>query len=972
MEVSPVSPVPLSFAVLGPPRVWRDGEELSPGPPQQRALLAALLLREGRPATAQELVNAVWGEEPPRRAVGALRTYASRLRRLLEPGQDAPYRVLVSVGDGYALRLAAGSLDATAFERDVAAADQARSQGRTAEARELLRSALARWHGEPLAGVPGPYARAHRIRLLERRLAAVEARLELDLELGAHAGIISELTALVAEHPLRERLHGLLMLALHRAGRHAEALAVYAETRRTLIEDLGIEPGQDLSDLHQRLLTDVPEPAPARPPAHAQAQLAHAPAQLPGDVPDFTGRARMVDDLRTALLAGPRRAVALVAVSGAGGVGKTALALHLAHRIRAEFPDGQLYIDLHGAGCDPADPHPVLGAFLQALGVERDAIPAGVDERAALYRTRLAGRRVLVLLDDARDARQVRPLLPGSPSCAVLITSRSKLGGLDAARLLDLDVMEPAEALALAGRIVGADRLAAEPAATGALLAACGHLPLAVRIVAARLAARPSWTVASLVARLADRRRRLAELRVADLAVEAAFRLGYNQLGTAQRRAFRLLALAEGPTISRDAAAALLGLPVLDTEELCESLVDVSMLRSPTAGRYRYHDLLKLYARQHADSDEAPEERATALHRLFHFHLATARTAHLLINPADGRARNALLPAAVPGQAFDGPDAARDWFFVEAPGLFATIAQAVHTRDLLPLAADLLLLTDTLVNSGVHAKECERAAYAVIDAAWEHRDPRSEGRAHAHLGLIYYYADRMDDTAAVCEVALRRGRETADVWLAADALGLLGRCAFMKGRREESLRRHIEALDAFRKLGDRYGEASTLSALSRSLLALGRADEALVAAERGLSLHRELGGPHRAGYGLYQLGIVLDGLGRTAEAVSCQQEAAETFRMRRNRQWEGLAIFRIAEARLRLDDLPGAARSAREALRVLQETGHAWGQGQALRVLAGTLDGSDPGQARALRQQALRLFELIHVPDADELRTLVT
>jgi tetratricopeptide (TPR) repeat protein len=707
---------------------------------------------------------------------------------------------------------------------------------------------------------------------------------------------------------------------------------------------------------------------------------ARSPAQLPGDVPDFTGRERLVEELRDTLLDEARRAVAMVSVAGAAGVGKTALALHVAHRVRSGFPDGQLYIDLRGSGSDPADPHPVLGAFLQALGVERDAIPAGLSERAALYRTRLAERRVLVLLDDARDARQIRPLLPGSPGCAVLVTSRSKPAGPGAGHRVDLEVMEPGEARALAARIVGEERLDAEPAAVRELLAACGHLPLAVRIVAARLAARPSWTVASLVERLADRRRRLAELRVADLAVEAVFQLGYNQLDAAQRRAFRLLALAEGPTLSREAAAALLGVSEYDADELCESLVDASLLRSPTAGRYRYHELLKLYARERAERDEPPAERAAALHRLFHFYLATARAAHVMVSPGDGRARDTLLPAAMPGLPFDGPDAARAWFFAEAPGLFAAIVQAARAPDAdgaepwerLPLAAELLVMTDVLVNSGVHARECERAAFAVIDGAWEHRDPRSEGRAHLNLGWVYYYADRIDDSAAVTRVALRRGRESGDLWTVADALLLIGRCAIALHLHEEALRHCIEALGAFRRLGDRYGEANTLGALARALLGLDRAEEALAAAEHGLALHRELGGADRTGYGLYQLGVVLRGVGRPEEAAERQREALKIFRSRRNRRWEGLAMFRVAEAQGDLGRPRDAAREAREALRILRDTGHDWGQGHALGVLADALGAlGRPTEARALRRQALLHFEHIRVPEAGHMRALL-
>ncbi|MFF5260816.1 BTAD domain-containing putative transcriptional regulator [Actinomadura viridis] len=1009
--------VPLSFAVLGPPRGRRGADELPLGSPQQRAVLAALLLREGRPVTAPELVRAVWGDAPPKRAVGTLRTYVSRLRRLLEPGRGGAYRVLVSVGDGYALRLPPGALDAAAFEAGAAAAGEARSRGRPDEALGLLRAALARWYGEPLAGVPGPYARAQRERLAERRLAVLECRLELELELGADAALVPELTALVAEHPLRERPRGLLMLALHRAGRHAESMAVYDEARRVLAEEVGLDPGRPLAGLRRRLLaeaagtpgtagtTDIPGTAgttgtagtaetagtagtggtagtagTAATPGGAPPPAARRPAQLPGDVPDFTGRERLVEEVRAELLAEPRRAVPMVAVSGAAGVGKTALALHVAHRVRAAFPGGQLYADLRGAGADPADPHAVLGAFLQALGVDRGAIPAGPGERAALYRTRLDGRRVLVLLDDARDARQIAPLLPGSPSCAVLITSRSALGGPGSARPVGLEVMEPDEALALAGRIAGEERLAAEPAAARALLAACGHLPLAVRIAAARLAARPSWTVASLVERLAGRRHRLTELRVADLAVEAVFRLGYDRLDPALGRAFRLLALAEAPAFSREAAAALLGTSVHEAEDLCEALVDASLLRSPDPGRYRYHDLLKLYARQCAERDEAPAERTAALRRLLHFYLATALAAHLLVSPGDGRVRGPLPPDAVPGPAFGSADAARDWLFAEAPALFAAIAQAARApaeegRDggpgpLLPAAADLLLMTDVLVSSGVHAREGEQAAHAVIDAAWERRDPRSEGRAHLRLGWIYYNADRVEDSAAVCRVALRRAREAGDAWVVAVALGLAGACAFMMGRYEEALRRYLESLDGFRRIGDPSGEGYVLGGLSRALLALGRYEESIVAAEHGLALHRDAGGAQRTGYGLYHLGVVLRGTGRPEEATARQREAVKTFRARRDRLGEGLALFRLAEAQLRLDRPEEAESNARRALEILRGTGHAWGQGQALRVLAGALDGlGRTGEADACRRRALRHFGHRRVPEADEVRT---
>ncbi|MBA8957137.1 BTAD domain-containing putative transcriptional regulator [Actinomadura namibiensis] len=958
----------LRFTVLGPVRGRCGADELDLGPPQQRALLAALLLREGRAASAPELVDALWGDDPPARAVGALRTYVSRLRRLLEPGRGSgdAARVLVTVGGGYALRLPDGALDAADFERDLAAAEAARAAGDPAGARELLRTALGRWRGEPLAGVPGPFAETQRARLAERRLTALDRRFALDLELGDHAEIVAELSALVAEHPLRERPRGLLMLALSRSGRQAEALAVYDDARRVLAEELGIEPGPELSGIHARVLVSPGGPG-------APAPTAARPAQLPGDVADFTGRAEQVGALCAALRARPRRALPICAVAGAGGVGKTALALHVAHRVRGDHPDGQLYVDLHGAGGDPAEPRTVLGSFLQALGVARDAVPDGLAERAALYRTRLAGRRVLVLLDNARDAEQVRPLLPGDPGCAVLVTSRAKLGGLDAARFIDLDAMEPAESLALLTRIVGDARTGAEPGAAAELLEVCGHLPLAVRIVAARLAARPSWTVASLLRRLDDEDRRLAELRVADLAVEAVFRLAYRQLDDRQRRAFRLLALADGPSVSREAAAALLGTDAFDAEELCESLVDVSLLRSPTAGRYRYHDLVRLYARGRAAADEPAAERAAALRRLLHFCLATARDAHLTLNPGDGRALNTLPPRGR-GLGFADQRAARDWLFTEADTLFAAIAQAARDADrsLLPPAADLLLMTDALVDSGLYRHECEQAAYAVIDAAWERRDLRSEGRAHLQLGWVYFYADRIADAAAVCRTALRRGRETGDVWTVGDALGRLGACALMAGRPAEAVRHKEAALAAFRKIGDRYGEANIWAGLGRPLLGAGRAAEAVAAAERGLSLHRALGSGSRIGYALYQSAVVLEGVGRPAEAVARCGEALRVFRGGRNRQWEGLTMVRAAAALLALGSPAEAARVAADAVAVTGEVGYAWGHAQALRVLGRALhDLGDADAARERWTEALRIFQRLNAPETGEVRTLL-
>ncbi|MCT2594742.1 AfsR/SARP family transcriptional regulator, partial [Streptomyces sp. N2-109] len=427
----------LRFTVLGPVRASRGDNALSTGSPQQQALLAALLLRGGHTATAEELIDALWGEEPPEQAKATLRTYASRIRKALAPDAD----LLVSESGGYAIRTtrAGAVLDADVANSLATDAEKCAAAGDRPRARELYDRALRQWEGEPLANVPGPYAETQRVRLEEWRLQLLEHRLDLDLEAGAHAEAVSELTALTAAHPLRERLRELLMLALYRSGRQAEALAVYADTRRLLADELGVDPRSELSELQQRILeADDELSLSADAPARGGSTDALRPAQLPATVADFTGRTGFVTELGEQLAAAEGTVMAVSAVAGIGGVGKTTLAVHVAHAARAHFPDGQLYVDLQGAGPAAAEPEAVLGAFLRSLGTPDAVIPDGVQERAALYRSLLAGRRVLALLDNARDAAQVRPLLPGTPGCAALVTSRARMVDLAGAHLVDL------------------------------------------------------------------------------------------------------------------------------------------------------------------------------------------------------------------------------------------------------------------------------------------------------------------------------------------------------------------------------------------------------------------------------------------------------------------------------------------------------------------------------------------------------
>ncbi|MFI0242329.1 BTAD domain-containing putative transcriptional regulator [Streptomyces sp. NPDC016845] len=593
----PLPPVAagLRFSVLGPVRAWRGGEPLATGSPQQQALLATLLLRQGRTVTAGELIDAVWGEEPPQQALAAIRTYASRLRKVLGPD------VLASESGGYAIRFfAQGALDVAAAEELCADAEKARHNGDLRQARTLLNKALGLWDGEPLANVPGPYAETQRTRLEEWRLQLLESRLDMDLEQGCHADAVSELTALTAAYPLRERLRELLMLALYRSGRQAEALAVYADTRRLLADELGVDPRPGLAALQQRILRADPAlTEPPMPQAEPTPDTVR-PAQLPATVPDFTGRAALVDELTRALVspsAAGGRVMAISGVAGIGGIGKTTLAVHVAHQARPAYPDGQLYIDLQGNGPRPADPTTVLGAFLRALGAPDAHIPETIEERAALYRSLLDERRVLVLLDNARDAAQVRPLLPGAAGCAAMVTSQVRVLDLAGVHVVDLDIMSSGEALTLFTRIVGQERVAAEREAAREVVAACGYLPLAIRIAASRLAARRTWTVSVLAAKLADERGRLDELQAGDLAVRAIFELAYRQLEPAQAHAFRVLGAEAGPVISLKSARTTLDCTTATAEGLLENLVDAGMLIELDPGLYRFHDLARLYAK---------------------------------------------------------------------------------------------------------------------------------------------------------------------------------------------------------------------------------------------------------------------------------------------------------------------------------------------------------------------------------------
>ncbi len=895
-------------AVLGPVRGWRDGAEVRLGPPKQRELLAVLVLAGERTVPIEGIIDALWDDEPPASALSIVRTYVSLLRKAIG------HEHLVSRGRGYAL--AGVGTDLADFERLT-------RQGAYREALEL-------WTGEP-AGLRGPHLR----RLEEVRLVAIESACAQELDSGQAPGqVLAELAELSARYPLRERLRALLMRALAAGGRRPEALAVFADLRQTLADELGIDPGPEVAELFQHLLSVDSAPAPA---------LMQVPAQLPPGPADFTGRAELVEGLVAALAARAGQAPMVTVMTGIGGVGKTTLAVRAAHAVREHFPDGQLFADLQGAGAAPADPAVVLAAFLRALGVADERLPETLEERAALFRSTVADRRVLVVLDNARDHAQVLPLLPGSSSCRVLVTSRARPSLLPSARLVEVDVPPAAEALGLLERIVGTPRVSAETADAEHLVELCGRLPLAVRVAGARLATRHGWPIRVMVDKLADESKRLAALRTSDVAVSAAFELSYRQLDPSQARAFRLLALSEGPDLPLAAAAAMVDLSEVETEALVESLVDLSLLESPAPGRYRYHDLLRAYARSLAEPDRP------ALARLLEHYLATARNAFNTLNPGDP---SAVSVTAEGGLTFDTMEAATAWVACELECLIRV--QAVDLSSELQIL-DLILLFAYESNRLVprfHDLAARAAAAGEVFV---------EGRARASLAHVLRDAGRLDDAIAECAAAMEVTLRAGDMnhhWVALSTMGVIQ--ADRHDRQDVALDCYRQAAAGFHELGERYQEAAMLYGVGQRLASLERYDEAIETLHEAETVMRaHLGDDVRDPYAVVAMAKVFTRAGRHHEALPLLQEALALFRQRRNLTWEQSTLIYLVRVLLALDRAAEALPHAEAAVVLAEERrGGGWADGAAWSELGETLHAlRQHSRAHSCWERALELYE---------------
>ncbi|MEV4635900.1 BTAD domain-containing putative transcriptional regulator [Actinoplanes sp. NPDC049548] len=978
----------MRFGILGPLAVVQDGNEIPLTAGRDRVVLAMLLLHAGRIVTPAELVDAVWEEDPPATARAQVQTCVSRLRRLLEPG------TLFTDPAGYGVSIADDDVDAAVFAR---LAGEARALSDTApvEASKLFREALSLWRGPALSGLSSPAVRRRAAVLDEEYAATVEDCIDLELDAGRERDLVSELTGLVERYPLRERLRVQLMLALYRTGRQSDALAEYRRARDRLDEELGIEPGAALQDLHRQILSGEISQAPAA------RGVVRPVRNLPRTVGDFIGRDEMIGKLVRAA-----EDATVLAIDGMAGSGKTTLALRVAEILGAAYPDAQLFIDLHGhSEHEPLDTNAALLALLRQLGVQPERIPTDLDGRAGLWRTELSGRRVLVILDNAASSAQVARLLPASAASLGIVTSRRRLMGLDGIHPESLPMLDEAEGVALLRRIAG-PRVDAEPEAAVEVVRRCGRLPLAIRLAGARLAHRPRWGVADLVRRLGESA--LPELAAEDRTVASAFALSYGQLSVRAQSVFRLLGLHPAGRFGAPAVAALTGLALEDARDLLDDLVDVHLLEDPEPERYRLHDLVRQYAAILAEA-LPPEERRSALAALVDFHLhvgtrlARDRESDIavedfpdepparpeLVEVAAGDAdwlehhRTVLVPlvrtAAAIGQPGRAWRLARvNWRFLFQRGYFADVLATCQAGYEAALGAGdehgVAVMNNYLASGYYRLGRVEEAlprVRAMLDYQIRVGSRAGEARARGNLGAVLMHMGRMSEGLEQSRLSHRGmerlGRRIATV---SRRMDMANGKVFM-GRYREGLWHGRIALQGVAEAKADYFLPSALLVVSEARRGLGDLDHAERLAQAAVLAARRQGIATDESEALNVLGGVTFEKGRPAEAVELHLAALELGRDQGRMSHVARYSNDLARALRAVDDVPGAIEMHRQALQAARRASHRLQEGRALSGLAVCLADTDPDAARRHWRQALEMFTAMGVPDRFEVERML-
>jgi DNA-binding SARP family transcriptional activator/KaiC/GvpD/RAD55 family RecA-like ATPase len=949
----------VEFGVLGPLEVHDEGRQISIGPPRIRAVLAVLLTSPNALVSVERLVDELWPERPPPDARALVHGYVSRLRRALRRASSGPdaAKQLVTRKPGYLLRVEESELDLHRFERVALQARAARQEGALRRSLGLYQQALDQWRGAPFADVPPTTSVAAMItRLAERRVVVLEEQFDTALESGCGTGLVAELTELATAHPLRERLISQLMLALYRSGRTADALNTFAQARNRLADELGIDPSRSLQQRYEQILRADPALNPA---TELDLRFGTMPDvkpvnQLPADVADFIGHAEALDELVSALSALPAEGPPpVVVVVGSPGVGKTSLAVHAAHVISAAFPDGQLYLDLAGTSEAPRDPAMMLAEVLQALGSTGADIPDGRHARAARYRSLLAGRRVLLVLDDAATADQIRPLLPATGGCAVLVTSRRLLPDLADARHVELDVLRPEEAHRLLASIVGDDRVAAEPEQAAAIVRSCGHLPLAIRIAGSKLAGRPAWSLRVLDERLADESRRLSELRAGELAVRASFDLSLRALPPSAVHAFGFLGLLGAQTVPGWVVN-----PLLDrehAEDVLDALGDANLVRLTETDalgqpRYRLHDLLRTYAVE--TTQAVPELSRAAVTRYLSAWLGLAETA------------TDRLPASLfrspPGDAPRWPvrpDLARRltvdpliWFDTERSTLLDAVALAARWK-LDGLAWELAAIMVPYHDHRSRYEDWQRAHRLALGVVRDRGNVRGEAELLRGLAQVRIYRDDFDAALPNLRRAQRLYETLGDKRGQAMATAGLATIERIRGELAQALSHVGQALDIVVALGDRHTEAQLRSSVGAILLSQGRGAESGIWFEQARALARELGDRHREAVVLRETSRLHATNGEPERALRCLHDALQIFEDLDDERCVAYALLGIGQVHAAAGTFaqtgPVLERAAMIFRRYRDRTDEAtcW---QLLSDLA--LVRNDPAQARRARE----------------------
>jgi DNA-binding SARP family transcriptional activator/tetratricopeptide (TPR) repeat protein len=927
----------LRFGVLGPLRVWRNGTVVALGPVQQRVVLAVLALQAGRPIGRQQMIDAVWGETEPRNAVNLVQRHVSGLRRALEPDRPGrtPSDLLTWTDAGYLLTLPPGALDLDLFMRGLAQARTAQAASQLQEAAAALHSALELWRGPVCDGLSSPFLDAQADRLAETRVSALEDRIELDLMIGGQGDLIAELRDLIAEHPLRERLRGLLMLALYRAGRQADALTAFRDARRWLDDELGVEPSAPLRQLHQQILTADPALTPA---GAAQARTdidlksggrRVVPAQLPHHIPDFTGRDAELARL-DALLdqdgGGARNAVVITVVTGTAGVGKSALALYWAHQARHLFPDGQLYVNLRGFG--PAGsamaPAEAIHGFLEAFAVPLERMPLDLDERAALYRSILADLRVLVVLDNARDVDQVRSLLPGSPGCAVLVTSRNRLTSLvaaDGAQPVELDLLPDAEARRLLSSRLGPDRVASEPGSVDGIIKACAGLPLALVVAASNAVANSRLPLSALAGELRKTEGRLDALGADDqyTDVRAVFSWSYHALNSPAARQFRLLGLHAGPDIAMSAAASLAGVPLAQARRDLADLVRAHLVTEWAPGRFTMHDLLREYASELSMIHDSAADRRLAVHRILDHYLHTAYAADQLLRPRrDDPIALAPLPLLVATQTLADYRDAVAWLATERQVLLAALRQAVGYGFDTHVWQLAWAVTSYFDRHG-HWYDAASSHEEGLKAAQRLGDLQAQAIIHICLASAYGRLGRHDAANEQMRRAFELYEALDDQAGKAHAHRTLTWVLDRQGRYREALTHAEQAVELFRIAGRPAGQARALNAAGWFHIQLGAPEEGLRLCQRALDLQMEIADRFGLVDTLDSIARAHACMARYDEATACYQQARQLCREFDDRYDEAQILVHLGDMSLAADDPDSAVAAWRDAVTIFDD-----------------------------------------------------